>query len=101
DAYLLKSVLHDWSDADAVRILRIIHGAARPGARVLLAEAVLQPGNQPDLGKILDLEMLVMTSGGRERGAAEGAEGLRAGRCHLGRVISTASPLCLLDATRC
>ena len=37
---------------------------------MILLEAVLGPGNQPDLGKLIDLEMLMMP-GGRERTEAE------------------------------
>jgi SAM-dependent methyltransferase len=99
-AYLMKSVLHDWSDADARRILESIHRAATPGARLLIAEAVLEPGNHPDIAKFMDLEMLVATNGGRERNEAEWRALLAAGGFRLERVIATASPLRLLVAAR-
>ncbi len=66
DAYLLSAILHDWDDERATAILRTIRGAARPGARVLVAETVIEPGNDPDGAKWLDLLMLVL-AGGRER----------------------------------
>jgi hypothetical protein len=99
-AYIMKNVLHDWSDADATRILRTIHRAARPGARLFLAEAVLAPGNQADVAKFMDLEMLVATRGGRERSAAQWTTLLRTGGFELDRVHPTASSLALLEATR-
>lgn len=40
DVYLLQWILHDWNDADAVRILTNLVPGLRPGARVLVAEAV-------------------------------------------------------------
>lgn len=43
DAYLLNQILHDWSDADCVRILKTIHTASRPGAKLLL-EAIVEAG---------------------------------------------------------
>ena len=66
DAYLLSGIIHDWDDEAATKILRTIAGAARPDARVLATESVIQPGNDPDGAKWLDLLMLVL-AGGRER----------------------------------
>jgi hypothetical protein len=66
DAYVLRSILHDWDDEAARVILQTIGTAAPPQARVLITETVLQPGNEPEGAKWLDLLMLVLT-GGRER----------------------------------
>jgi hypothetical protein len=66
DGYLLKAILHDWEDADAVRILRTIRAAARARSRILVLEVVIGPPNEDLAGKISDLTMLVMP-GGRER----------------------------------
>jgi O-methyltransferase domain len=66
DAYVLSGILHDWPDEDATRILRTIRAAARPHARLLINESVIEPGNDPQSAKWLDLLMLVL-AGGRER----------------------------------
>jgi predicted O-methyltransferase YrrM len=66
DAYLLKMILHDWDDERSVAILRRVREAIAPDGRVLVLEAVLPEGNAPSPGKLLDVNMLVMT-GGRER----------------------------------
>ena len=66
DAYVLSGILHDWDDERAGAILANIGAAARPGARVLVTESVISPGNEPDGAKWLDLLMLVL-AGGRER----------------------------------
>ncbi|OKH98445.1 SAM-dependent methyltransferase [Streptomyces sp. CB02923] len=67
DVYLLKRILHDWSDDDCVRILRACRTAmTRPGSRLLAIDAVVPPGNAPHPGKTMDI--LMMTSfNGRER----------------------------------
>ncbi|KAH3532407.1 hypothetical protein KXV64_001685 [Aspergillus fumigatus] len=45
DAYFLRLILHDWNDADCTRIVRQISSALRPGARLLIMDAVLpEPG---------------------------------------------------------
>jgi hypothetical protein len=73
DAYLLSGILHDWDDEHAAAILATIRAAAPRGARVLVMESVIPPGNEPNGAKWLDLLMLVL-AGGRERGEAEWRE---------------------------
>jgi len=97
DAYIMKHIIHDWDDDRSLTILRNIRAAMKPGARVILLDSVLQPANTPDFGKLIDLEMVVMT-GGRER-TEEEFRGLfdRAGFT-LTRVIPTKSPLSVIEA---
>jgi hypothetical protein len=67
DAYMIKSVLHDWDDGKAVQILRQCRDAMPSHGRVLVIEIVVSPG-QP-MGHphpMIDLEMMV-TFGGKER----------------------------------
>ena len=67
DAYLLKSVVHDWDDAAALDLLRTCRGAISATGRLLVVEPIIRPGNEPDDGaRFSDLNMLVML-GGRER----------------------------------
>ncbi len=70
DLILLSRVLHDWSDTDAVRILANCRSALPPHGRVAAIECAIVPGDEPDLGKLLDLEMLVVNNG-RERTRTE------------------------------
>ena len=66
DAYTLKSIIHDWDDDDAVRILRTCRAAMGPDARVLLVERDLGLRTRRPGAKLSDLNMLVVL-GGRER----------------------------------
>ena len=66
DVYVLSTILHDWDDERAAAILRTIHAAAAVGARVLIMDAVVPPGNEPHGAKWLDLLMLALFNG-RER----------------------------------
>jgi hypothetical protein len=79
DAYLLKSVLHDWYDADVKRILEVCHAAMRPDAVLLVIERLLSPPNEGAAGKFADLNMLV-AAGGCERTSEEWEAVLRASR---------------------
>ena len=98
DAYMMKYVIHDWDDERCLRILRNCREAMAPGGRVLLVEHVIEPGNRPDFGKLLDINMLVVAPGGKERtrgefGALLGGSGLR-----LRRIVPTASRVKVLEA---
>ena len=66
DAYLLKTVLHDWNDDDAATILHNCRTAG-PDARLLLVERVMPERVQPcahDRGvTVAQLNMLVMLGG--------------------------------------
>jgi hypothetical protein len=90
DAYLLRKVLHDWDDADCLRILGALRRAVTPRSRLLIVEAVVGPPNEDAPSKFLDLMMLV-SAGGRERTEAEWRALLANGGFHLER-ITPASP---------
>jgi hypothetical protein len=99
DAYIMKHIIHDWDDDRAARLLSNIRKAleGKPDGRVLLIEAVIQPGNGPDVMKLIDMEMLLMP-GGRERTAEEFAALFDRAGFALARVIPTESPLCVIEA---
>lgn len=73
DAYILKSVIHDWDDGRAVTILGNCRRAMPAEGTLLLVEPVLPPRVESAeiTGMVIsDLNMLVNT-GGRERTEAE------------------------------
>ena len=86
DAYLLKRIVHDWDNATAVDLLRRCRASARPGGRVLVVEAVIRPGNEPDPHKAQDIGMMLLTRG-RERSAAELRALFERSGLHLRRII--------------
>lgn len=99
DIYLLVGVLHDWSDDDCIRILRICRGAMAPHARLLVVEQILEP--DPALGRptgyLVDTQMMAMFGSGRERTQAEFAELLAASGFSSPRLIPTASPVSIIE----
>jgi hypothetical protein len=70
DVYVLSTILHNWDDRAAARILRTIREHAPASARVILLEAVVPEGDGPHGAKWLDLLMLALF-GGRERDEAQ------------------------------
>ncbi|MER5766599.1 methyltransferase [Streptomyces sp. NPDC001985] len=66
DVYVLANVLHDWSDARALTILRRCARAGGERGRVLLVEWILGAGPAEEQATLVDLRMLTLM-GGRER----------------------------------
>ncbi|MCP9785851.1 acetylserotonin O-methyltransferase [Cyanobium sp. N5-Cardenillas] len=98
DAYLLKHIVHDWGDDACLTILGHIRTGLAPGGRVLILEQVIPPGNDPAPGKLLDLNMLVMTEGGRERTPAAYAHLLERAGLRLAALHPTPSPVTVVEA---
>lgn len=100
DAIIMKHIIHDWDDDSATRILQACHRALGRRGKVLIVDPVVPLGNTPHYGKLLDLEMLVLTPRGRERTKAEFAKLLRGAGFRLSRVIATESPLSIVEAVK-
>jgi hypothetical protein len=71
DCYILKFILHDWDEDACVRILKACRGAMPATGRLLIVEHLLPEDQRPTFAHFMDLQMLVMTDGGRERTRSE------------------------------
>jgi SAM-dependent methyltransferase len=98
DAYLLASILHNWDDDDALRILRNVRRAMNPGGRVLVLEVALPDDEAPHLGKDLDMRMLALLNGGLERSREEYATLFEQADLELAAVIELGAGANLLEA---
>ncbi len=68
DCYLLKNILHNWGDAECVKLLGNIHKAIHlSGGQLIIYEQIIPEGNEPFIGKLLDINMLLLHEGGMER----------------------------------
>jgi hypothetical protein len=97
DAYIMKHIIHDWDDERAALILKNIRAAMNPGGRVIVLDSILLPANQPDFGKIIDIEMLLMP-GGRERTQDDFRALFARAGLEVTRVVPTQSPLSIIEA---
>jgi hypothetical protein len=99
DAIIMKHIIHDWDDDNAVIILRNCRKAlaGKPNAKIILVESVLPVGNEPHLGKFIDLEMFVFP-GGRERTEDEFRALLAKAGLRLTRVVPTKAPLWVVES---
>ena len=86
DAVILARVLHDWSDGDALKILRRARQAMRAGATLYIIEMILD--EDAPSGGLLDLHMLTMTEGA-ERTASQFRRLLAEAGFKMGEVAAT------------
>ena len=101
DAYVLKGVIHDWEDKEAVAILRTCRAAMSDGSKLLLIERILPEQIDPDdaftrAKFIHDINMMV-NPGGRERTEAEFHNLLAQADLRVTRVISMPIPLAVME----
>jgi len=98
DAYLASSVLHDWPDEPAQAILANAAVGGGSGARLLVLDFVVPPGDAPHISKISDLNMLAMVDG-KKRTETEWRELLTAaGFTGIG-IHNTDTPFSVIQAT--
>jgi hypothetical protein len=98
DVYLVKRVLMDWGDEQAIRILRNCAEAMQAGGRVLVIEMLLPPGNDPSPARAFDVLMLLaQPKGARIRTEEDFRDLFTAAELRLTRVIPTASPNSILE----
>jgi hypothetical protein len=97
DACVMAHVLHDWTDEQALPILRNCRRAIADGGRLFIVEAVLPPGDAPHHGKMMDLLMLAVT-GGLERTAEQFDTLLAAAGFKMTRIVETSTHQSVVEA---
>ncbi|NJP95662.1 MULTISPECIES: methyltransferase [Nonomuraea] len=66
DVYVFKLTLHMYEDDDSEQILRNVAASAKPGARIVIADPLLQDPPESKFVPSMDLHMLLVM-GGKER----------------------------------
>jgi hypothetical protein len=100
DVYLLKDILHDWDDDRCRRILRSVSAAMPSGSKLVLIEIIEDRNRPTPFAPFIDLLMLIVCDGGRQRSVDE-LEALlaEAGLRPTGE-IRTAGPYHLVEAAK-
>ena len=97
DAHVLKFILHDWQDDQAVSLLRTCRRACRPSGKLIVVERILASANEGLEGKFSDLNMLV-SAGGRERTLEEFATLFKGAEFVLVSAVHGSGPLAVIEA---
>jgi len=99
DAYILKHIIHDWSDDECVKILGHCHGEMTSGGKVLIVEMVVPEPNIGGISKFLDLQMLLFLTG-RERTGPEYRDLLSRAGFEMTRIVLTNSPYSVIEGVK-
>jgi hypothetical protein len=67
DRYIMQAIMHDWPDDKAGVILRNVRAAMSLDSRLWVIDSILDPAERDDISKAVDMLMLTLTEGGRER----------------------------------
>jgi hypothetical protein len=100
DLYLLASVLHDWDDLHAARILAALGHSATSNTRLRIFEMLLPEDATPHRAKMSDVLMLLMFAGARERTVGQYRDLLEATGWRLERVVASPGPMSIIEASR-
>lgn len=97
DLYMMKNILHCWDDGDSVKILQNIRKVITPDGKLMIIETIIKNDNEPSIGKMTDVYMMVGLSG-RERTKEEYQVLLERADFKLERIVPTVSPLSIIVA---
>jgi hypothetical protein len=100
DCYVLKHIIHDWSDRQSVTILSNIAKAMAPNGRVFVLETVMPETPEAHPAKFMDVNMLAMTEGGCERTVKEYEALFSKAGLKVAKVHPTASPVSAIEAKK-
>jgi 16S rRNA G1207 methylase RsmC len=97
DLYMMKNILHCWSDENSIKILQNIRKILPQKGKLLIIETIIKNDNKPSFGKMTDIYMMVGL-GGRERTKKEFQDLLKKADFKIEKIIPTVSPLSLIVA---
>lgn len=100
DLYVVKNVLLDWDDEQALRILANCHAAAASGAMIWVIEALLPEPPATSWVNLLDINLLALV-GGRQRTLSEYQGLLERAGFEPGQVTGLVDDHALIEATKC
>ncbi|MGD1805586.1 methyltransferase [Dapis sp. BLCC M126] len=100
DAYMLQHIIHNWGDEQAIAILQKCYQAMINRGLLLVIEIVIPPANEPSAGKFMDINMLAMCPGGRERTESEYRKLLKKAGFKLTKIVPTESEVSIIEAVK-
>ena len=100
ELHLLASVLHDWDDTHAARILAALGHNATNHTRLRIFEMLLPEDTSPHRAKMSDVLMLLMFDGARERTVGQYRDLLEASGWQLEQVVASPGPMSVIEASR-
>lgn len=100
DLYLLKNIIHNWNDEDAVKILTHINDFMPPHAKVLVMDMIVPSSSGSSISKLLDIQMMASFANGRERTRKEFERLAVMSGLKIRRIIPTIAAVSVIEMSR-
>lgn len=100
DIYLMKNIIHNLSDQQAIDILIKIKNSLPPTGKILIIESVISHKNSYSFAKLFDIQMMVSQDGGKERSIEEYKQLIHQTGLKLNRIVRTVAPFSVIEITK-
>ncbi|MEM7759101.1 MAG: methyltransferase [Cyanobacteria bacterium P01_A01_bin.40] len=101
DAYLLRHIIHDWNDAQALKILKNCREAMRADSKILVLEILMETEDEPLVGRFRDLNMLVSMPEGKERTEQQYSSLYKQAGLQLTQIVTLPSTMSIIEGIAC
>lgn len=96
DVYVLKTVLHDWDDERAKKILSVVRSAMKPGARLVNIDFIVE-ADCDHYAVMVDMHMMLVCGEGRERSRGDFERLLQATGFRMQRLLGTSTGMGIIE----
>jgi hypothetical protein len=100
DTYSLKHVLHGCSDEQCITVLKNCHKAMVDNGKLLIVERIVGSGKDAFLAKFLDVNMMMLVTGGCERTEAEYRNVIEASGFEVVRVVPSKAGVSVIESIK-
>lgn len=97
DMYFLKSIIHNLSDEQCIRLLKDIKLVLPENGKILIFEPIIETNNRYSFAKLYDIQMMVGRSGGKERTCEEFESIINESGLKLKQIKQTAAPFSIIE----
>lgn len=100
DLYILKNILHNWSEAECISILTNIRKAMPEHGKILVVEMIISEDNKFSYGKLIDIQMMVFMNEGKERTRKEYEALFHKSGLAISKIVPTIAPFSLIEVKK-
>ena len=100
DMYFLKSIIHNLSDEQCIKLLEDIKDVLPENGKILIFEPIIENTNCYSFAKLYDIQMLVSRNGGKERTREEFKDIIQQSGLKLNRIIQTAASFSIIEVKK-
>ena len=100
DVYIMKNILHNWSDTECISILSNIRQSMPDKGKILIVEMIIPENNRFSYGKLIDIQMMISMREGLERTRKEYEQLFIGSGMALNKIIPTIAPFSIMEVVK-